>query len=244
MNFLQLCQRARQEMAIPGAGPTSVDDQVGELKSVVDWVASAWDDIQEQRTVWFWQRGEFSFNTVASTGVYTPGDAGVSDLRWWDSRRAKIYLTASGVADESKIGFIPYGDWYDTYNVGAQVNNRPRALGVRPEDNALLVAPVPDAVYSISGVYWKAQTHLTAGTDTPAMPADFHLAIVWLAVKLYAAKEENAWLYAHADDQLSTWMARLERHQLPPITIGARAIGAVSEANEAGGPITSAFEID
>ena len=46
MNFLSLCQRLRSEARIPGTGPSSVTGQTGELAKIVEWITTAYEDIQ------------------------------------------------------------------------------------------------------------------------------------------------------------------------------------------------------
>ena len=76
--YLEICKRVRQEAGIAGTGPASVLNQTGEYKRVVDWVASAWEDLQNKRSDWLWMQGDFTFVTIASQDSYTPVEAGIA----------------------------------------------------------------------------------------------------------------------------------------------------------------------
>ena len=51
MTFLELCRRLAREVDASGSGPSAVTGQTGENRRIVDWVASAWQDIQLQRNI-------------------------------------------------------------------------------------------------------------------------------------------------------------------------------------------------
>lgn len=226
MNYLELCQRVASEAGIPGGGPTTVAGQTGELLRTVRHVASAWDEIQELRPNWAWQRGEFTFNTGADQAAYSLSDLGIAaTFNYYEKELLKIYKQADGVATEGRIRFLDYGAWWRHFNVGSQTSQPPQRWSVRPEDDALILAPAPDAVYVCTGVYWKAQTHLADNEDTPALNANFHMAIVWKALTYYGDFEHDVYLRTTAQQRWEDWQDRLERRFLPPVTIGEAAIG-------------------
>ncbi|RLC09555.1 MAG: hypothetical protein DRI24_21580, partial [Deltaproteobacteria bacterium] len=66
MNFLQLCKRLRQEAGLTGSGPSTVVDQTGISKQIVDWVNTAYVDVLSQHANWHFMQDDFSFNTTAS----------------------------------------------------------------------------------------------------------------------------------------------------------------------------------
>ena len=65
MNFLSLCKRLRQEAGYSGSGPSSVTNQAGESKRVVDWINDAWLDIQGMRSDWRFMLEPFSVSLVS-----------------------------------------------------------------------------------------------------------------------------------------------------------------------------------
>lgn len=218
MTFLELCQRVRQEAGISGTGPSSVVSQSGENKRIVDWVNSAWEDIQLARPDWFWMRSDFSFQTVVDQYAYTPVQAGIaSRFSNWDTDSISTYLTSTGVADESGLNYIDYASYRDQFLTGVQTASRPIACSISPV-LSLLIGYRPNAVYTVHGEYFKAPQTLSAGTDTPEMPSQFHMAIVYRALMLYARYEAAAEIYSDAELNYRRLIKRIELSQLPDIS--------------------------
>jgi hypothetical protein len=95
MNYLQLCQRVAQEAGIVGTFPTTTTGQTGELKRIVDWVAEAYTNLQNE-TNWRWLRKRAVFNTVANQREYAYTDvtdisAGTAISRFKDWRINDIH---------------------------------------------------------------------------------------------------------------------------------------------------------
>lgn len=226
MDYLTLCQRYVREAGIPGGGPSTVAGQTGELARAVGHVAEAWDAIQELRPNWAWQRASFALNTVADQAAYTLNELGIDTrFAYYERSQFKIYKQADGVATERPFGHIPYDRWWREHNIGTQTSQYPQAWTVRPEDDALILTPPPDAVYVLSGTYWKSQQHLADNDDVPEIGADYHVAIVWYALTYYADFEHDAFTRATAEARWMSWRDRIEQRYLPPVTIGAPAIG-------------------
>ena len=112
MTFLELCQRMRQECGISGTGPSTVVSQTGNLKRIVDWVNTAWIDIQTTHQDWDWMRASASFPTVASQAMYElgtgTGTVGVSVATFgrWDRDTFRNYVTSVGTNSEVFMDFI------------------------------------------------------------------------------------------------------------------------------------------
>ena len=84
MTFLELCQTVRQEVGVSGTGPTTVLNQEGQLKVIIDFVADS--DFQIQI---LWEDWEFlwaQYSSTLSTGVAAPAVAKPTDLGTWDMR--------------------------------------------------------------------------------------------------------------------------------------------------------------
>jgi len=105
MTFLQLCQRARQEAGITGAGPTSVLNQTGQLGKLVGWVDQAWPAIQLMRPDWLFMNSEFTFDTDIVTRDYLAADKAITDMKLWDTGSFMIYETAVGENDKNVIAY-------------------------------------------------------------------------------------------------------------------------------------------
>ena len=66
--YLQLCVKLRQEVLAAGTGPSAVTGQVGEYKRIVDWIAQADEEVQQEQDHWNFMTGDLNFNTVADVG--------------------------------------------------------------------------------------------------------------------------------------------------------------------------------
>jgi hypothetical protein len=224
VNFLQLCQRTREKAGITGttATPTTVVGQVGELGRVVNWVNEAWEEIQNLHNTWGWMRGSFSFNCVAGTDAYVPASAPVSLAAFaeWHADTLRCYLTATGVSDEQFMAEWTYPLFRDYYAFGNAVSGRPQHFAVRPSDKALLLGPNPDAVYTIRGEYQKSATLMSADTDEPGLPSQFHMLIVHGALMKYADYENAPEVLAAASRNYYNMLTRLSQDQLPTIGFG------------------------
>ncbi len=215
MDFLTLVKRLRQEAGIAGSGPQSVTLQTGELKRLVDWVASAWVDIQIAKTNWLWMVGEFSFVTTPGKRDYTAAEAGIaSRFSMWAPRTVRMGLTEN---DEQLLQPLSYDEYRAIYLTGPQPQSRPVALAVSPAQK-LLLGYVPNDAFTVRGEYQKSPQYLALDTDVPEMPGQFHEAIVYMALMKFARYMAAGEIYEDAASNYQRIMNQLMVHQLPMIT--------------------------
>jgi hypothetical protein len=215
MNFLELCQRTRSEAGISGVGPASTTNQVGELKRLVDWVSTAYEDIQLSRTNWMWMRKTFQFNTTANDEDYTAAEAGIaSRFAMWDVDSIRIYQTSIGVSNEFSIPFLDFSNFRRIYQTGSQSAGTPICFSIAP-DLKLLLGTKPDGVYTVTGEYWQSTQTLANDSDIPELPTDYHMLIVWQALEYYGFYESAAEVVSRAQKQIRRYKNRLELNQLP-----------------------------
>lgn len=220
MTYLQLCQRVVQEAGIPGGGPSAVTGQTGKLAKVVSWVNQAWREIQLMRPNWNFMWAEFSFNTVASTRDYLAADQSITDLHLWDTTSFLIYLTATGTSDQGEMIYMPYAVWREKYRAAmtSRATGRPQIVTILP-DKQLRFEPAPDAEYTIEGVYKKSAQDFTATDDEPTgLPDDFHMIIVWQALKYYGFFENAPEVLDEAETNFDNLLFRLEQEELPAMS--------------------------
>lgn len=221
MDYLKLCKELCREAGIPANGLSDVTGLNGEYERVCAWVAQAWDELQLAREDWWFMRNGFSLSTEAGDNSYLAADCltPVLDLGEWVTDSLKIYKASQGKAFEGRLPFVEYAKWDATYNVGIQTQGQPTRFTVRP-DMSLGFDCTPDSAYIISGDYARSATPLVLKTDTPALPAQFHMAIVYLALQKYGAYEAAAETFAYGKDRYDYYLARIERNQISPITFG------------------------
>lgn len=217
MTYLQLCARVVKEAGIAGGGPTTVLNQSGQLLQVVNWVAQAWEDIQIMRPNWLFMHNDFNFNTVIDTRDYAPMDISINDLALWDYGSFLLYDAALGESDEIHLPYTSYGEWRTAYRSG--MNDR--ALG-RPvvwtklPNGSIRFEPDPDKVYTINGEYKNKAQLFTADADVPTgLPDDFHILIVWQALKSYGFHQDAPEVLDQAETNFDNLLYRLEIEQLP-----------------------------
>lgn len=209
-----------------GDGPSTVIGQTGKLKRIVDWASQAWVDIQTLRPDWQFMINEFDFNTQAAKRDYTGTDAGLTDLKLWDLRSFFLYDTTIGADDENALPFMLYQYWRDRYKakLDSRDDTRPVLFTVM-QNNSIRFEGRPDGIYRVRGEYKRATQFLTADADQPtSLPIDYHMIIVWQALKYYASFYNAPEVMDEAETGFDTLLYSLEREQLPLIDLNFRAL--------------------
>jgi hypothetical protein len=226
MTFLQLASRLRQEVGGAGTGPSAVTGQTGELKRIVDWIATADEDVQRKRNEWKFMRSGFTVNTVADTAAYafgsctdTTSSSAITLFREWVKDTFKIYLTSSGVGGETPLNFMYYDAWYSLYSTGTQTSAFPRDFTIL-NNRSFSLGPKPNAVYTVTGEYQKAVTIMTANGDVPVYPAEYHMLPVYAGMMSYGVFTGASEMYQRGSNLYRQLMAEMERTQLPDILLG------------------------
>ena len=227
MNLLQLCQRLSSECGVTNTPMTSTAGVTGTNLKLVNWVKSAWLEIQGVHDNWNWMREPFAFNTVAGTGDYVPTDITntvtgqtFTDLRYWWKDTFRCQKVSIGVQDEQWLVEWEYQVFRNTYRFNLQVNGRPVVFAVRPNAKAIMLGQIPDDVYQISGEYQVLPSDLSADTDVPALPEHLHMVIVYKAMQFYGLYEAAPEVLTRGNTEYSRLMNQLEREQLPEMYLG------------------------
>ena len=223
MNYLALVNMAVQKCGVSGGPLTDVTSLAGEMNRIAGWVAEAWTNIQLAKPNWNWMRANFSFATTTGQGTYTPAQCGVSDYGWWKLDSMRAYVTSVGFGNEMFLDDITdYDAWRDTYLFGTRRTSysRPQCAAIGP-DQSLNLGPIPDSTgYTVVGEYYRAPSTLTLKTDTPAMPVQYHMAIVYAAMMMYGHYESATEVYAEGKEKYDAMMRRMSRDLAPDVTTG------------------------
>jgi hypothetical protein len=229
MTYLEICQRIAQESGvISGTQPTSVVGQNGKLKAIVGWGAEAYNMIQRERRDWRWLEGAFSGVTVAAQQRYTAANLGITTrFSSWvikptqERYSVSAYLTSAGRAEEYWLVWREWDDFNNTMMFGAPADDtgKPAYFSVDPDDKIVLW-PTPDAVYTLRGRYRKAIQQLAANTDTPEMPEENHMAIVWQGVMLMGTYDEAVQMQPNWQAFYDSNMQNLRLKAMPVISSG------------------------
>jgi hypothetical protein len=218
--FLKLCQLTCEKCGISGPGPAVVTSQTGEMVRIVNWVQEAWIELQQKSRDWDWMRGEFCLSTSANVQEYTPANASLTDFSRWHPDTLRSYKSSLGVADQQWLVEWRYDIFRDTYIYAGQATGRPFVFAVRPRDKALLFGNIPDDVYEIRGEYQKAARPFLLGTEIPSLPEEFHMLIVYGAMKKYAFYENAPEVAVAADEMYTRMLNRLMTEQAPEYSLG------------------------
>lgn len=223
MTYLELCQMvARESGTVSGKLPTAVTSQTGRLLKVVNWVDTAWRQLQNHRSAWRWMRAEFTGTTSAGTARYTGASFSLTRLAEWitEEDTVTLYKQSEGVSDEGAILFLPWNMYRSQFERGEQTADRPRYFSISP-GNELCLGPKPDDAYVVRGEYRKSPQTLTDNDDIPEMPERFHELIAWLALLLLAEHDEAQIHMSVAMRRYNMLMDDLSRDGLPQLEITA-----------------------
>jgi hypothetical protein len=225
--YLQLCSRLRQEVGYADAGPTAVTGQTGAHARCVSWIADAYTELQN-RTLWNWLRRRFTFDTVASTEEYAytaatdvEAAATISRFNEWlitDSRNPpRCYLASAGAGTEYWLTYVPWDYFRTIYRIGNQNEGAPAHISIDPATRKIVLGPVPNDVYRISGEYRRGPQILAANSDTPEMPSEYHMAIVYLAMVDAGMYEVANEIVNRGQQKARKLIRQLENAQTPRI---------------------------
>lgn len=221
MSFLDMVRRLHKESGTGGARPATTVSQSGDIGNLVDWISTAWMDIQNERSDWFFMRQPISFNTVASQSSYTAAQAGITSFGNYKRDSFRQYLVAGGVASEMDLPYLSYDRFRDAHLFGAERTRTqvPDHFTIDPQKN-FLIGPIPDGVYNINGEGFALPTEFALDTDRPTMPSQYHMIVVWRALLFYAHKEAAPESLTFGQAQYERLMRQLLRDQLPEVTLG------------------------
>lgn len=230
--FLQLAQDVRRECTDAGSGPATVVGQVGTLGRIVEWTAQSYVEIQGRHESWRWLRSTFSIPTQAGVDAYAygaatdtlHGGAVTRFLRWWE-RDSNGYgnilcaLAATGEADQQWLTPLSWADFRSIYKRGAQTPGRPANVTIDPQ-NRLVLGPVPNDIYTITGEYQRSAQLLAADEDVPEMPEQFHELVVYRAMEKHGSSTSAPEVISRGITEGNRMMRALEKNQMPQFGTG------------------------
>jgi len=217
MTFLELANRLLSEANISGTGLVTTTNQKGEYKQAVDYINTAYQDIQNLHPHWEFLRKDLSFNTIANINNYIDTSIGLSDFGEWSLDTMRVYLTSGSFANEVHMTPVEWDDFRDMFLFGASrtQTGMPIYICEKP-DNSLILYPIPDDTYTLEGEYFREPYTLTLDTDKPVFPTRFHMIIVWRALMYFATQLNAQELYAIGNIEYRKLLRKLEQFDLPP----------------------------
>ena len=199
--YLELCQQLVEDAGISGE-IVSVDNQTGELKRVVDWVARATTAVEGMWFNWDFLHVFHTFTTTIGVQDY-PAPA---DFNLWDVSTGSIPAQAQN---------LDYIQWTKKKrDPTAAVSGSPYMFTVLP-DKALRLYDTPTTTQTIAIEYWKTPTTLSGNTSEPSIPAQFRDIIVAKALQYYANYESADEAKIQAAEEFGLRLNQLQASELP-----------------------------
>ena len=222
MNFLELVNRTRVECGVTGPALATVQNLTGEAARIASWVRSAWVDIQTSKEDWLFMRATVTFNTVTHQQFYTPTEAGIgSTFANWKRDSFRCSSVGQNYADEQLMNYMEYTTFRNLYMYGNMRTTYARPVVVTIDGGKDLgFGSIPDQAYVIDGEYYVKPIELSADGDTPALPSNFHMLVVYRAMYYYAGYESAPEVYQRAEFEFQRLMQRLNIDQLPTLVSG------------------------
>lgn len=164
-----------------------------------------------------------TFTVAATSGGAAISFTGTqSGTHTMSSNNTNVYI---GLASEIFMNYRDYQIWRDLYEYGSlrQTQTRPYEMTITP-DKSIGLGPFPISGYTVVAEYNTVPSYMTADGDIPAMPVQFHMAIVYKAMISYGRYEEDFAIIQLAEKELKRFMRRLSSTRLAEVkTCGALA---------------------
>jgi hypothetical protein len=201
--------------------------QTGASQRLVDWINTAWLEIQGLHNTWNWMRKPFQWESIANVGDYLPsaitntltGEV-MTDMRYWYKDTFRCQKKSIGIQDEQWLVEWEYYVFRNTYRFNLQVVGRPVVFAENPQGKAIMLGQKPDDVYLITGEYQKQAYSLVTNTDEPDIPDEYHMMIVYKAMVSYGMFESAAEVVQRGQAQYQNLLTQLEREQLQEVYLG------------------------
>lgn len=207
MDYLTLCQRARQRAGISGTGPDMVTGNSGEMARLVDWIPQAWLDLQSAHDTWLPQWREMSV-AVAVGQMSVSKPEGMSRLV-----RDRLMFDGHPLA---------WHEWRDMPRRELQ-GTRPSCVSQRP-DGAIALWPETLTAGTLTGEYYQVPQVLKEDRDEPWLPEHLQEAIIYQALAYYAAYEDAPEVYQDALFKVRQYKTRMAAELLPDIELNVGPI--------------------
>lgn len=207
MNRAELFRRLCSEAGVPVSASASSVGQTGELGRMVNWIDTAWEEIQAgHKWDFLW---EASAVTVLAATNATAGTI-----------PAHRYVHDATYTATTPVGYVAWEDFRTRYPAAQTSDAVPQAWTIRP-DKAFVTntRPLVDTAFSVER--YRNPLPMTADTDVPALAAEHHIVIVWRALMLYAQFEEAGSLYQTARANYDMKIQAMGLVELPDWSLGA-----------------------
>jgi hypothetical protein len=213
MTFIEIIKSAWTECQ-SGEFQTVVG-AAGMRAKFVNWVSSAWVDIQKEKDEWSFLKASTTIEVNDSMDVFTKASVGLSGMR--------IPLSAFILVDSvyMPLTLLRSISSQDETN---RVNKQQAMPKILYFDNGKFsFDSIPDKNYTIKIFYLLAPQRLVNDSDEPIVDEEYQDAIKWKAVETYALDDNDQALQARAKVELERAMNIMYSDLLPALTWGRSA---------------------
>lgn len=223
MTFVELINALRIECDAAGADITSVSGLGKENARLKNWINLAWREIQMLHDGrWNFMLANFTVALTDNVWEYNPTAApfSLANFRVIKRETMRVYATATGYGDEQELPFIPYDIFKRQYRYGSSRTDkgRPSVFSVDEKRN-IVFGLVPTAGWTVEGQYFRRPTDLVANGDSPDMPVEYHMAIVYRAMLKDGEFEWTNEQKARAVREYRRAITSMEIEQLPQVSM-------------------------
>lgn len=198
MNFLQLCQRLRQETGISDSGPSNVSSQTGDMKRLVDWVNESWVRLQGIAPNWSWMWVQGEVVVTAESNTFTLNVNLIEGTIYCEGQPLEL------------VDYKTFREYTRDKEVSTLISRLPNGLYILGSTSAV--------DKTISYEAYKKPEPMVQGIDVPSMPSEYHMIIVYGALLEYAMFDEAPELSQKARLNYEQMLAELSRNTLPELT--------------------------
>lgn len=215
MNYLELVKRTAQEAGY-GSSIATAQNQSSMPAKFATWVVDAWRDIQIKRNDWLFMSASASVTLVAGENEFSiSDDFGITNMKSWVGN----VVYASDADGQYQIQLIDYRK-FRTLTQGRDITTRrPYYCAIAPGYRMLFDA-LPEKVATLTGDYLTTAQKLVNDDDEPNMNEDWHMSIVWAALRKYGESEEAQEVVMRAKREFNGIYARMIAIETPPIEFG------------------------
>lgn len=222
MNYLQLVNSLRDEIAATGADATTLQFGLAQdTRRLARFVRDAWEEIQSKRTDWLFLRVSSSHTIPQYASLIEPTEYLAGNVLSWEIGSLRMAEAGESRAQSQPLEFVPYDDFVNGIGLNTGSYKRPTSYTIRAADNAILIGPAADAEYELYYDYIMMPQILSADDDEPVLPRHLHKVIVYRAMMSFGRHIGSPEIYQDGERKYASFMAMLENQQLPPITFGS-----------------------
>ena len=202
MNFLEIVKKANIFSGLQGE-IDSVLSVRGLQKTLVEFVKTAYVDIQNVSEYWSWRYKSVIIPWNSSSTLHID-----STVEKW----TKLFY------DGSNLKFIEYEDWIMDPPTAANV---PQSFTIVPESNGIIINPVGSAMLVNARAY-RAIDELSTNSQVPIIPTGYQMIIAYKAAIDMADLLGNYDIFQLNTGKYDVLLGQLKRRSLLPLKVKQR----------------------